>query len=139
MKRTQKGIGICAITTTLLVGACALFASGDKVPTLFVHASEPSIELIDRLANKTIVDGTVSYIANNYEYKFYASNVTFNTNEIIIRDGGYLRNWTAFNTISSLDVAAKFVRTIYNEDGTVTVPEVLRPYMGGLEKIVPVK
>ena len=27
----------------------------------------------------------------------------------------------------------------YNEDGTVTVPEVLRPYMGGLEKIVPVK
>jgi len=27
----------------------------------------------------------------------------------------------------------------YNEDGSVTVPEVLRPYMGGLEKIVPVK
>ena len=26
----------------------------------------------------------------------------------------------------------------YNEDGSVTVPEVLRPYMGGLEKIVPV-
>ena len=23
----------------------------------------------------------------------------------------------------------------YNEDGSVTVPEVLRPYMGGLEKI----
>ena len=27
----------------------------------------------------------------------------------------------------------------YNEDGSVTVPEVLRPYMGGTEKIVPVK
>ena len=27
----------------------------------------------------------------------------------------------------------------YNEDGSVTVPEVLRPYMGGIEKIVPVK
>ena len=27
----------------------------------------------------------------------------------------------------------------YNEDGTVTVPEVLRPYMGGTEKLVPVK
>ena len=25
----------------------------------------------------------------------------------------------------------------YNEDGSVTIPEVLRPYMGGLEKIVP--
>ncbi|MBR4260948.1 MAG: serine--tRNA ligase, partial [Clostridia bacterium] len=25
----------------------------------------------------------------------------------------------------------------YNEDGSVTVPEVLRPYMGGIEKIVP--
>ena len=26
---------------------------------------------------------------------------------------------------------------IQNEDGTVTIPEVLRPYMGGMEKIVP--
>lgn len=24
-----------------------------------------------------------------------------------------------------------------NEDGSVTVPEVLRPYMGGMEKILP--
>ena len=27
----------------------------------------------------------------------------------------------------------------YNEDGSVTVPEVLRPYMGGTEKILPKK
>ena len=27
----------------------------------------------------------------------------------------------------------------YNEDGSVTIPEVLRPYMGGLEKIIPKK
>ena len=27
----------------------------------------------------------------------------------------------------------------YNEDGSVTVPEVLRPYMGGIEKILPKK
>ncbi len=27
----------------------------------------------------------------------------------------------------------------YNEDGSVTVPEILRPYMGGLEKILPKK
>ena len=27
----------------------------------------------------------------------------------------------------------------YNEDGSVTVPEVLRPYMGGLEVITPKK
>ena len=25
----------------------------------------------------------------------------------------------------------------YNPDGSVTIPEVLRPYMGGLEKIEP--
>lgn len=106
MKNSNKIVGLCAITTTLLVGACALFSKGNP-QTLFVHASEPSIELIDRLANKTIVDGTVSYVANNYEYKFYASNVTFGTNEITIHDGGYLRNWTAFNTISSLDVAGE--------------------------------
>lgn len=27
----------------------------------------------------------------------------------------------------------------YNEDGSVTIPEILRPYMGGLEKIMPKK
>ena len=27
----------------------------------------------------------------------------------------------------------------YNEDGTITVPEVLRPYMGGTEKLIPKK
>ncbi len=31
------------------------------------------------------------------------------------------------------------VENNYNEDGSVTIPEVLRPYMGGLEKIEPVK
>ena len=31
------------------------------------------------------------------------------------------------------------VENNYNADGSVTVPEVLRPYMGGLEKIEPVK
>ncbi len=31
------------------------------------------------------------------------------------------------------------VENNYNEDGSITVPEVLRPYMGGLEKIEPVK
>ena len=32
-----------------------------------------------------------------------------------------------------------FVENNYNEDGTVNIPEALRPYMGGLEKLVPVK
>ena len=27
----------------------------------------------------------------------------------------------------------------YNEDGSVTIPEVLRPYMGGTEKLIPKK
>ena len=27
----------------------------------------------------------------------------------------------------------------YNQDGTITVPEVLRPYMGGTDKLVPIK
>ncbi len=31
------------------------------------------------------------------------------------------------------------VENNYNEDGSVTVPEVLRPYMGGMEKLEPVK
>ena len=32
-----------------------------------------------------------------------------------------------------------FVENNYNEDGTISIPVALRPYMGGMEKIVPVK
>ena len=32
-----------------------------------------------------------------------------------------------------------FLENNYNEDGTVTIPEVLRPYMGGTEKLYPKK
>ncbi len=32
-----------------------------------------------------------------------------------------------------------FVENNYNEDGTISIPQALRPYMGGMEKIVPVK
>ena len=31
-----------------------------------------------------------------------------------------------------------FLENNLHEDGTVSIPEVLRPYMGGLEKIEPV-
>ena len=32
-----------------------------------------------------------------------------------------------------------FIENNYNEDGTISIPVALRPYMGGMEKIVPVK
>ena len=32
-----------------------------------------------------------------------------------------------------------FIENNYNEDGTVSIPLALRPYMGGIEKIVPIK
>ena len=32
-----------------------------------------------------------------------------------------------------------FLENNYNEDGSVNIPEVLRPYMGGKEKLIPVK
>ena len=31
------------------------------------------------------------------------------------------------------------VENNYNEDGSINIPKVLQPYMGGLEKIVPKK
>ena len=32
---------------------------------------------------------------------------------------------------------AAILENYQNADGTITIPEVLRPYMGGMEKIVP--
>ena len=33
---------------------------------------------------------------------------------------------------------AAILENYQNADGTITIPEVLRPYMGGLEKIEPI-
>ena len=45
--------------------------------------------------------------------------------------------------VKSCDIEARgliaVIENNYNEDGSVTIPEVLRPYMGGAEKIVPKK
>ena len=32
-----------------------------------------------------------------------------------------------------------FLENNYNQDGSINIPETLRPYMGGIEKIVPKK
>lgn len=32
-----------------------------------------------------------------------------------------------------------FLENHYQKDGSVTIPEVLRPYMGGIDKLVPKK
>ena len=50
------------------------------------------------------------------------------------------RNWvlmpTTGNTVlASTRAIIAFLENNLNEDGSVNIPEVLRPYMGGLEKI----
>ena len=39
----------------------------------------------------------------------------------------------------SLKTAISIMENNYQPDGSVVIPEVLRPYMGGLEKIMPKK
>ena len=38
-----------------------------------------------------------------------------------------------------LDNRRNFVENHYNKDGSIYIPPVLRPYMGGVEKILPRK
>ena len=43
---------------------------------------------------------------------------------------------TTGNTVlASTRALIAFIENNYNEDGSITIPEVLRPYMGGIEKI----
>ena len=42
-------------------------------------------------------------------------------------------------SVRDLEELIAVLENNYNEDGSVTVPEVLRPYMGGTEKILPKK
>ena len=43
---------------------------------------------------------------------------------------------TLNNTVASPRGLIAFIENHYQEDGTITIPEVLRPYMGGQEKII---
>ena len=54
-------------------------------------------------------------------------------------NGTYFPHTLNNTVLASTRALIALLENNYNEDGTVTVPEVLRPYMGGLEKIIPNK
>ena len=53
--------------------------------------------------------------------------------------GNYYAHTLNNTVVAPPRMLISIVENNYNPDGSVTVPEVLRPYMGGLEKIVPKK
>ena len=54
-------------------------------------------------------------------------------------NGSYFPHTLNNTVLASTRALIALLENNYNEDGTITVPEVLRPYMGGLEKITPNK
>ena len=55
------------------------------------------------------------------------------------KNGNYLVHTLNNTVVATPRGLIAVLENNYNEDGSVTVPEVLRPYMGGLEKIIPKK
>ena len=53
--------------------------------------------------------------------------------------GTYFVNTLNNTVLASPRAIIAFVENNYNEDGSISIPEKLRPYMGGMEKIVPQK
>lgn len=53
--------------------------------------------------------------------------------------GNYYLHTLNNTVLASTRALIALLENNYNEDGSVTIPEVLRPYMGGKEKIEPVK
>ena len=53
------------------------------------------------------------------------------------KDGNYLVHTLNNTVVATPRGLIAVLENNYNEDGSVTVPEVLKPYMGGLEKIEP--
>ena len=56
----------------------------------------------------------------------------------------YNLNWVLMPTTGNTVVATPrgliaLLENNYNEDGSITIPEILRPYMGGKDKITPQK
>ena len=54
-------------------------------------------------------------------------------------DGNYFLHTLNNTVLATPRGLIAFVENNYNEDGTISIPVALRPYMGGLEKIVPTK
>ncbi len=55
------------------------------------------------------------------------------------KDGKYLAHTLNNTVVAPPRMLIAFLENNLNEDGSVNIPEALRPYMGGKEKIVPVK
>jgi len=50
--------------------------------------------------------------------------------------GNYYAHTLNNTVLASTRALIAFLENNYNEDGTINIPEVLRPYMGGMEKII---
>ena len=55
------------------------------------------------------------------------------------KDGKYLAHTLNNTVVAPPRMLIAFLENNLNEDGSVSIPEALRPYMGGKDKIVPVK
>ena len=79
--------------------------------------------------------GTKEIILEEGEhYRFEGHNVTFPGMQVpitVIPDAGY-----ALTSIL-VDGQEQINKAVFNEDGSVNIPEALRPYMGGKDKIIP--
>ena len=53
--------------------------------------------------------------------------------------GNYLAHTLNNTVLASPRAIIAFVENNYNADGTISIPKALRPYMGGKEKLVPIK
>ena len=96
-----------------------------------------------------IVDNLVmnTKLSNNYlEYKYYIDYIIVC---FILQRASEVLNWNVLedtkidiiNTLNNTCLATPrgliaVIENNYNEDGSVNIPKVLQPYMGGLEKIV---
>ena len=54
-------------------------------------------------------------------------------------NGTYYVNTLNNTVLASTRALIALIENNYNEDGSISIPEVLRPYMGGKDKIMPIK
>lgn len=53
--------------------------------------------------------------------------------------GNYFAHTLNNTVVAPPRMLIAFLENNYNQDGSINIPEALRPYMGGIEKIVPKK
>lgn len=112
---------------TALALIATTFTGFNELKAFGVNANlEPyKVDLVKELEGKTIENGVVSFERNSYQFTFLVSGVSFSNGQLVITQGGYIKNATAYNGLENILLEGTYSNGLLST-GTLTSSELAR-------------